>query len=158
MEPQGPAYFLPNNPDQFIWKAQGDDYYHLYLYTISKGTSKQLTHGDFVITDFDGFSPKGKYIYYRSTEVSPLERHCYMMELKSGKVTQLTRYIQGMSSPSAIVAKTRQEAALFDSKDRLLFCFSTKNDLQSPLITEAGDLFYEKWIKAHGPLSLGSFF
>lgn len=62
-----------------------------------------------------------------------------------------------MSSPSAIVAKIRQEAALFDSKDRLL-CFSTKNDLQSPLITEAGDLFYEKWLQAHGPLPLESFF
>jgi len=91
VEPQGPVYFLPDNPDQFIWKAQRDSYYHLYLYTISKGTSRQLTKGNFVITDFDGFSPSGKYIYYRSTEVSPLERHCYMMELKSGKVTQLTK-------------------------------------------------------------------
>lgn len=62
-----------------------------------------------------------------------------------------------MSSPSAIVAKIRQEAALFDSKDRLL-SFSTKNDFQSPLITEAGDLFYEKWVQAQGPLPLESFF
>ena len=91
VEPQGPAYFLPNNPDQFIWKAQRDGYYHLYLYTISKGTCKQLTKGNFVITDFNGFSKDGKYIYYRSTEVSPLERHCYVMELKSGKVTQITK-------------------------------------------------------------------
>ena len=91
VEPQGPAYFLPNNPDQFIWKAQRDGYYHLYLYTISKGTSKQLTKGDFVITDFNGFSKDGSKIYYRSTEVSPLERHCYMMDIKSGKVTKLTK-------------------------------------------------------------------
>lgn len=62
-----------------------------------------------------------------------------------------------MSSSSAIVAKIRQEAALFDSKDRLL-SFSTKNDFQSPLIAEAGDLFYEKWLQAHGPLPLESFF
>ena len=91
VEPQGPAYFLPDNPDQFIWKAQRDGYYHLYLYTISKGTVRQLTHGDFVITDFNGFSKDGSHIYYRSTEVSPLERHCYMMDIKSGKVTQLTK-------------------------------------------------------------------
>ena len=91
VEPQGPAYFLPDNPDQFIWKAQRDGYYHLYLYTISKGTCKQLTHGDFVITDFNGFSKDGSKIYYRSTEVSPLERHCYMMDIKSGKVTKLTK-------------------------------------------------------------------
>ena len=91
VEPQGPAYFLPDNPDQFIWKAQRDGYYHLYLYTISKGTVRQLTHGDFVITDFNGFSKDGSHIYYRSTEVSPLERHCYMMDIKSGKVIQLTK-------------------------------------------------------------------
>ena len=91
VEPQGPAYFLPNNPDQFIWKAQRDGYYHLYLYTISKSQVKQLTRGEFVITDFNGFSKDGSKIYYRSTEVSPLERHCYMMDIKSGKVTKLTK-------------------------------------------------------------------
>jgi dipeptidyl-peptidase-4 len=91
VEPQGPAYFLPNNPDQFIWKAQRDGYYHLYLYTISKHQVRQLTKGDFVITDFNGFSRDGSKIYYRSTEVSPLERHCYMMDIKSGKVTKLTK-------------------------------------------------------------------
>ena len=91
VEPQGPAYFLPNNPDQFIWKAQRDGYYHLYLYTISKKDVKQLTKGDYVITDFDGFSKDGSKIYYCSTEVSPLERHCYMMDIKSGKVTKLTK-------------------------------------------------------------------
>ena len=91
VEPQGPAYFLPNNPDQFIWKAQRDGFYHLYLYTISKGTSRQLTKGNYVITDFNGFSKDGSKIYYRSTEVSPLERHCYMMELRSGKITKLTK-------------------------------------------------------------------
>ena len=91
VEPQGPAYFLPNNPDQFIWKAERDGYYHLYLYSISKGTVKQLTHGDFVITDFNGFSKDGSKIYYRSTEVSPLERHCYMMDINSGAVTKITK-------------------------------------------------------------------
>ena len=91
VEPQGPAYFLPNNPDQFIWKAQRDGYFHLYLYTISKKQVQQLTKGEFVITDFEGFSKDGSKIYYRSTEVSPLERHCYVMDIKSGKVTKITK-------------------------------------------------------------------
>ena len=60
-------------------------------------------------------------------------------------------------SPSAIISKIRQEAALFDSKDRLLN-FSTKGDFQSPLIMEAGDLFFEKWKNSNGPLPLDSFF
>ena len=62
-----------------------------------------------------------------------------------------------MSSPSAIVAQIRQEAALFDSKDRLLH-FTAKSDFQSPPLMEAGDLFFEKWMQAQGPLPLESFF
>lgn len=62
-----------------------------------------------------------------------------------------------MSTPSAIVAQIRQEAALFDSKDRLLN-FTLKNDFQSPLIMEAGDLFYEKWHQSQAPLPLEFFF
>ncbi len=58
---------------------------------------------------------------------------------------------------SSIVSNIREEAALFDSKDRLLI-FSSKADFQSPLIMEAGDLFYEKWKQSEGPLPLDSFF
>ncbi len=58
---------------------------------------------------------------------------------------------------SSIVSNIREEAALFDSKDRLLN-FSSKGDFQSPLIMEAGDLFYEKWVQTEGPLPLDSFF
>lgn len=61
------------------------------------------------------------------------------------------------ATPSAIVSKIRQEASLFDSKDRLLN-FTSKGDFQSPLIMEAGDLFYEKWHQSNGPLPLDSFF
>lgn len=62
-----------------------------------------------------------------------------------------------MSSVSSIISKVRQEAALFDFKDRLLN-FSSKDEFQSPLIMEAGDLFYEKWRQSEGPLPMDSFF
>lgn len=58
--------------------------------------------------------------------------------------------------PSSTITKIRQEAALFDSKDRFLN-FATKGDFQSPLILEAGDLFYEKWMQSGEPLSLDTF-
>ena len=61
------------------------------------------------------------------------------------------------ASSSANISKLRQEALLFDSKDRLLN-FSSKGDFQSPLIMEAGDLFLEKWLQSKGPLPLESFF
>ena len=60
------------------------------------------------------------------------------------------------SAISAILSKIRQESALFDSKDSLLN-FSQKGLYQTPLVLEAGDLFYEKWKQANGPLPLDSF-
>ena len=60
------------------------------------------------------------------------------------------------STPSSTVMKVRQEAALFDSKDRLLH-FSTKNEFQTPLLREPSDAFYEKWKQANNAISLDSF-
>ncbi len=91
VEPTGPAYFIPGSTDQFIWMAQRDGYYHLYLHTISTKAVKQLTKGSFVVTSFDGFDKAGRNFYYTSTEVSPLERHCYMQNLKSGSITKITK-------------------------------------------------------------------
>ncbi|WP_295861436.1 hypothetical protein [uncultured Fibrobacter sp.] len=58
--------------------------------------------------------------------------------------------------PSSMITKIRQEAALFDSKDRFLN-FATKGVLQSPLILEAGDIFYEKWAQSGESISLDAF-
>ena len=58
--------------------------------------------------------------------------------------------------PSSTITKIRQEASLFDSKDRFLN-FATKGDFQSPLILEAGDLFFEKWSQSDEPYSLDVF-
>lgn len=61
------------------------------------------------------------------------------------------------ASSSANISKLRQEVLLFDSKNRLL-SFSSKDEFQSPLVMEAGDLFFEKWLQSKGPLPLDSFF
>ena len=58
--------------------------------------------------------------------------------------------------PSEIVNKICKEAENFDSKDRLLN-FSTKGDFQTPLLLEAGDLFFEKWLKSGTPLPFETF-
>lgn len=90
VEPTGPAYFLPNDSERFVWMAQRDGFYHLYLHTIGESKVQQLTKGDFVVTAFNGFDKKGENLYFTSTEVSPLERHCYKLNLKSSKITKIT--------------------------------------------------------------------
>ena len=56
----------------------------------------------------------------------------------------------------SIVKKICDEASLFESKDRLLH-FSIKNEFQTPLLLEAGDAFYDKWLHSGTPLPLETF-
>ncbi len=90
VEPTGPAYFLPNDSKRFVWMAQRDGYYHLYLHSLGNAKTQQLTKGDFVVTDFGGFDKNGDHLYFTSTAVSPLERHCYKLNLKNGKLSKIT--------------------------------------------------------------------
>lgn len=90
VEPVGPAHFLPGSTTEFIWLAQRDGYYHLWLHNAKSLKARQLEKGDYVVTSFDGFDNNGN-VYYTSTEVSPLQRHFYKVNLKNGKKTQITK-------------------------------------------------------------------
>ena len=90
VEPVGPAYFLPNSSKEFLWLAQRDGFYHIWKHNVSTKETKQITQGEFVVTSFEGFDKKGDNIYYKSTEVSPLERHFYKQNLKNGKKVKIS--------------------------------------------------------------------
>ena len=89
VEPQGPAHFLPGSTTEFIWLAQRDGYYHLWLHNTKTLKAKQIEKGKYVVTDFNGFDDKGN-AFYTSTEVSPLQRHFYKVNIKNGKKVRIT--------------------------------------------------------------------
>ncbi len=88
VEPNKPMYFLSNG--NFIWHSERDGFKHLYLYTDEGKLIRQLTKGNYVITDFYGIDERNEYAYYQSTERSPLDRDLYKVELKNGKISRLT--------------------------------------------------------------------
>ncbi len=90
VEPLNPIVFLKKSSDNFIWQSQRDGYNHLYLYNANGDLLKQLTKGDWVVTDFLGFDKEEKVAYYISTEKSPLERNVYSVNLENGKRICLT--------------------------------------------------------------------
>jgi dipeptidyl-peptidase-4 len=90
VEPQVPALFLTKNPSQFIWQSPRDGWNHLYLYDINGKLVKQLTKGAWEVSELETVTPDDKYVYYTSTAASPLERHLYKLDIKSGKTVQLT--------------------------------------------------------------------
>jgi dipeptidyl-peptidase 4 len=90
VHPMHPMVFLPNTSGQFIWQSERDGFNHLYLYNSDGTLIKQLTKGNWIITDFAGFDAKGIKAFYTSTTESSITRNFYSIEIKSGKTTRIT--------------------------------------------------------------------
>jgi len=90
IEPQHGIYFLPTQPDKFIWQSEKDGYNHLYLYNDKGKLIKQLTQGKWMITNLLGTDDKDEKVFFESTKESPLERHIYSIELDGKNLKKLT--------------------------------------------------------------------
>lgn len=90
VEPQVPILFLKKDTDKFIWQSRRDGYNHFYLYDTKGKLIKQLTSGKWEVVSTIGFDAKGENLYYISTEKSPIEKHIYALNLKSGKREQIS--------------------------------------------------------------------
>lgn len=81
VEPEHGPIFLPGTDGEFLWFSERDGYPHLYRYKTDGTLVGTVTKGDYEVTDFLGFTNEGKSIVYMSTEVSPTERHAYVINL-----------------------------------------------------------------------------
>ncbi len=102
VEPENGPLFLPNNPKQFIWQSERNGWNHLYLYDTEGKLLKRFTSGNWMVTRIDGFDKSGNMLYFHSTEVSPIEDHVYQLDLKKGRIIQVSS-VRGSHSvqPSA---------------------------------------------------------
>ncbi len=82
--------FLENGK-QFIYADEKDGFNHLYLFSMSTGKAvKQITSGNWDLTDFLGFDETKKLCYYESAEVSPMDRNTYSIQLNGKSKKMLT--------------------------------------------------------------------
>lgn len=70
----------------FIAVSEKDGYRHAYQYGINGTVIKQLTKGNWDITNIYGFDEKKQILYYQSAEVSPMQRDVYSIDLKGKKI------------------------------------------------------------------------
>ena len=90
VEPQNGLVFMKNNPKQFLYETNNrDGYFNLYLYDVNGKLIKRLTDVDADVA-YAGMDRAGKYVYYLSSEVSPVEKQLFRVDVKSGKKTRLT--------------------------------------------------------------------
>jgi dipeptidyl-peptidase-4 len=80
--------FLKNG--NFIWPSERDGYRHLYLYKKDGTLLNQITKGKWEVESFYGVDEKAADVYYSSTEVSPLERQIYKIQLDGKNKHRLT--------------------------------------------------------------------
>jgi dipeptidyl-peptidase-4 len=90
VEPLDPLYFLKGSNTQFVYFSQRDGYHHAYLYNTDGKLIKQLTKGEWVVTDFLGFNKDNKQMFFMATKESPIQRHLYSLNMKNGKITKIT--------------------------------------------------------------------
>lgn len=88
VEPSDPLVFLKSDPSRFIYRTDNrDNYRNLYLCDTEGKQLRRLTDTD---ADVAYIAQDGKYIYYTSAEVSPIENHLFRVDLKTGKKSRLT--------------------------------------------------------------------
>ncbi len=63
--------------EHFIYTSEESGYNHIYLYGMDGELIRQITSGNWEVTDYLGYNEDNSQIYYISTEESPLERHLY---------------------------------------------------------------------------------
>ncbi len=89
VEPEHPPVFCPDDKNKFIWQSERDGYNHLYLFNTDGKLVRQLTKGNWMVTNFIGIDAKGKYAYFTATKRSPLDNTVYKVKLSNGKITEL---------------------------------------------------------------------
>ncbi|WKN46357.1 S9 family peptidase [Tunicatimonas pelagia] len=78
------------NGEQFVRTSEQDGFKHIYLHTVDGSLVRQITQGNWEVSEFLGVDEDKKLIYYTSTEVSPLERHLYTVRMDGKRKKRLT--------------------------------------------------------------------
>jgi len=81
--------FLADN--SFIWTSEKNGFNHIYHYDKSGKLKKQLTNGKWDVTNYYGYSPKNKTIYYQSVENGSINRDVYSVDLNGKNKKRLSK-------------------------------------------------------------------
>ncbi|WP_312397932.1 S9 family peptidase [Chryseobacterium sp.] len=87
--------FLDDN--SFLWGSERDGNRHLYWYDQDGKLKKQVTKGNWEVTDYYGFNPKSKEIYVQTTEKGSINKVVSKVNIENGK-SQLISNAEGNNS------------------------------------------------------------
>ncbi len=80
--------FLDDN--SFIWTSEKDGWNHIYHYDKNGKLINQITKGKWEVTNYYGFDPKSKTVFYQSTENGSVNRDVYAIKANGKNKKRLT--------------------------------------------------------------------
>lgn len=78
------------NDNSFIWTSEKNGYNHIYHYDKNGKLLNQVTKGNWEVTDYYGFEPKSKTIFFQSTENGSVNRDVYSIRTNGKNKKRLT--------------------------------------------------------------------
>lgn len=75
------VHFTKDN-EHFIILSEKSGFNHIYLYTMDGKSKKQLTKGNWPVTEFYGVDEENGRVYYQAAEETPLDRDVYSVDLQ----------------------------------------------------------------------------
>ncbi len=91
--------YFQNEGRDFIILSEKSGFRHIYRYGMDGKLKKQLTTGDWPVTEYYGANDNDGWVYYQSAEVNPLERHVYRVNMSTGKKEKLSS-LKGQNNAS----------------------------------------------------------
>ncbi len=74
----------------FVWASERTGFRHLYLFAADGKPLRQLTHGEWMVTDLVGVDEQRQLVWFVGTKDGPTERHLYRVPLAGGALERLT--------------------------------------------------------------------
>ena len=81
--------FLEDN--SFIWTSEKDGFNHIYHYDKTGKLINQITKGNWEVTDYYGYHPESKTIFYQSVENKNINRDVYSIGLDGKNKKRLSQ-------------------------------------------------------------------
>ncbi|MGB0884688.1 MAG: S9 family peptidase, partial [Flavobacteriales bacterium] len=80
-----------DNGKHLIWSSEKSGFKHIYLVDLKSSKEKQITSGNWEVTQFYGYNEGDKKLYFQSNEHSPLQRSIYSIGLNGKGKKELTK-------------------------------------------------------------------
>ncbi|WP_394750289.1 S9 family peptidase [Spongiimicrobium salis] len=77
--------------DSFIWTSEKDGYNHIYLYGKEGALKRQITKGNWDVTNYYGYDKRKKKVYYQSVENGSINRDVYSIGVNGKGKKRLTQ-------------------------------------------------------------------